>query len=509
MWSAIVGLIWYAAWTAGAGVAAHLVSTRGAGSFLELALPGGFLLILLYWQVVPLMMMASGAALDLRKLLGYPIPVRELFLTEVLLRATSALEMLLIVAGISIGIFLNPDLPWFAGLGAIPFTGFCLLVAVGARDLVLRVLSRRRLREIAFLLLITLAMLPRFLIQREAQEDGHVPAWLLTPNWGGWPWTATAHLLQGQHILSAFLWMSVWMLLAAGFGIWQFRRTLRFDADAAGASHQETGGRSGLILGLISWPSSLLKDPLGALVEKELRSMLRSPRFRMVFLMGFSFGILIWLPLISDEQPGGHSFLRDNFLTMVGVYALLLMSDVCFFNSFGFDRAAAQVYFLSPLKLSRVLVAKNLTATVFAVAEISAIAGVCGLLKMPFSLLTLSEAYSVAMVLTLYLTCAGNLLSVRNARGVNPDNAFRQGAARRTQVMLLLVYPLCAVPVVMAYLARYAFNAEMAFFGVLACFAGAGMVVYRIALESASVTADENREVLIARLSEGEGPISI
>jgi len=33
----------------------------------------------------------------------------------------------------------------------------------------------------------------------------------------------------------------------------------------------------------------------------------------------------------------------DNYLTFVSVYALLLLSDALFWNSFGFDRSAAQV----------------------------------------------------------------------------------------------------------------------------------------------------------------------
>ncbi len=38
------------------------------------ALPGGLLLIFLYWQVVPLLMAATGSSLELRKLRAYPIP---------------------------------------------------------------------------------------------------------------------------------------------------------------------------------------------------------------------------------------------------------------------------------------------------------------------------------------------------------------------------------------------------------------------------------------------------
>jgi hypothetical protein len=32
---------------------------------------------------------------------------------------------------------------------------------------------------------------------------------------------------------------------------------------------------------------------MGAIVEKELRSLARTPRYRMVFVMGFSFGLMV------------------------------------------------------------------------------------------------------------------------------------------------------------------------------------------------------------------------
>ena len=41
----------------------------------------------------------------------------------------------------------------------------------------------------------------------------------------------------------------------------------------------------------------MLADRFGVLVEKDIRFLSRAPRFRLVFLMGFTFGLLIWLPL--------------------------------------------------------------------------------------------------------------------------------------------------------------------------------------------------------------------
>ena len=61
-------------------------------------LPWAFLAICAYWQMMPILSASMGAGLDLRKLMVYPVPHRQLFLVEVLLRFTSGAEMLLVLA---------------------------------------------------------------------------------------------------------------------------------------------------------------------------------------------------------------------------------------------------------------------------------------------------------------------------------------------------------------------------------------------------------------------------
>jgi ABC-2 type transport system permease protein len=187
---------------------------------------------------------------------------------------------------------------------------------------------------------------------------------------------------------------------------------------------------------------------------------------------------------------------------------LLLLSEVCFWNSFGFDRSAAQFYFLAPVPFSRVLIGKNLSAVFFIVVEISAVTIVCACLGMPLNPVRLAEAYSVAAVLTLFLLGAGNLLSIHQARAANPATSFRSGAAGRVQAMLFVIYPVASIPAGLAYIARWATGSEAAFFGVLAFDALVAIIVYRIALQSAAEAAERLKESMIAALSAGEGPIA-
>ncbi len=108
----------------------------------------------------------------------------------------------------------------------------------------------------------------------------------------------------------------------------------------------------------------------------------------------------------------------------------------------------------------------------------------------------------------IFLFSAGNLLSVHQARGVNPGKSFRTGAAGRVQAMLFVIYPVTFAPILLAYLARYAFGSEAALFAILGLDAIMGVVVYRMALDSAVRTADLTRESMIAALSTGDGPIA-
>ena len=141
----------------------------------------------------------------------------------------------------------------------------------------------------------------------------------------------------------------LWRWLAGWFGRWQFERNLRYDAMAA----QATPGAPDAArrLAIAEWfyrlPSLLWRDPLAAIVEKELRSLARTPRFRTVFIMGFTFGLVVWFPVVASQTRASASR-RSWFLTVVCVYALTLLGQVSYWNCFGFDRSAAAFYFAAP-----------------------------------------------------------------------------------------------------------------------------------------------------------------
>lgn len=506
LFTAAIAVIWYGIWVLGAVAVGAVMASPPPQAPLSQMIPAGLFLAFLYWQVIPILMATSGASLEVRKLMVYPIPLDQLFALEVLLRMSTGIEMLIVLSGASAGLWMNPNVPLWAPLSFVPFVLFNLFLSAGVRDLLIRIMGRKRIREVAVLLFVLLAAIPQVLLttgapSRMTRLIAGLPNLLL-------PWGATGRLAAGELSLAAVLLLSAWTLAAWWFGRWQFHRGLRFDEAAANATATAPSSRDSWIDPLYRWPAALFRDPFAALLEKELRTLARSPRFRLVFFMGFSFGLLIWLPLAFGRSSSPDSFASANFLTIVSVYALLLLGDALFWNNLGFDRSAAQIYFLMPQPFTTALMAKNAAAVVFVTIEIVAVSTVCAVLRMPVTLPRIVEAAAVTAVLTLYLLALGNLGSVHQPRPMSPQHAWRANAARSFQALLLIVYPILCLPVALAFLARYAFNSELAFYAVLAVGALIGGVFYAVSLESSANAAERRREEIVATLSAGEGPVA-
>lgn len=357
--SGLLTASWYAIFGYLAFLAAFLLAKPEEIDGFRKILPAAMLMCFLYWQLIPVLMASLGSSLDMRKLLVYPIPTGQLFTLEVLLRISTGIEMCLLMTGAGIGLLLNPKVPLWAPFSLVLFVIFNLCCSAGIRDLLARLLARKRVREIVVFLLVLAAALPQVFLFGGSQ--GRVRRLFAGEPSMFWPWTASARLALGDFSLAGVVVLLAWTAAAYVFGRWQFERGLRFDLAAASAQ-----GSSNRRVSRLDWfyrlPNLFFPDPLAALIEKELRFLSRSPRFRLVFLMGFSFGLLIWAPMAFGRASSPHSILGDNYLTFVAVYAILLLSDALFWNCFGFDRSAAQIYFSAPVKMTTVFLGKNIAA---------------------------------------------------------------------------------------------------------------------------------------------------
>jgi len=505
----ITGLFWYGFWVVVA-CAAFLAVSGASAETLRLWAPLGALGVCVYWQAMPILSASMGSALDMRKLMVYPVPHAKLFQVEVLLRMTSGVEMLMVLAGSVAGMFHRAALAGWLSLPAVLlYIAFNLLLASGTRSLLERLLSKRKVRELLVFAMFMVWMLPRLLFAsgRRPRLAGNWVHWMASV---AWPWTAAAWAALGQSELAALLSLATWTLLAGWFGRTQFERSLRFDAVAAQATPQTNGVTAiqEAAEAFYRFPARCLGDPLAAIVEKELRTLARTPRYRMVFVMGFSFGLMVWLPMILGKPADLNGTLSHHFLTVVSVYALTLLGQVSFWNCFGFDRSAALIYFAAPPPLAQTFVGKNLAALVFIYLEVFILAGVTRLFGVNPGAAQLLETMLVIGVCALYMLALGNISSVQYPRGLNPERVSQGGASSRFQAMIMLLYPLSLLPVLLAYVARYGFKSDIAFYLVLGFAALVGGALYWIALESAVATAILHRERILHDLSNTEGPIA-
>jgi ABC-2 type transport system permease protein len=507
---AVSGLLWYGLWFF-AGCAAWYWTAHAAAAPLGFNLPIGLLLVCFYWQLVPVLSASMGAALDMRKLLAYPIPHGKLFVVEVLLRLTTGMEMMLVLTGTAIGLIANPRGGWVAAprvLAALALLVLCnLLFSSGMRSILERLLARRKVRELMAVVMASIWALPRVLTESGFRLKSLGPAAPVIQAFA-LPWTAAAHAALNQSAAAALLALAGWTALAGWFGRTQFERGLRFDALAAQATPlaARKSGRASLRERFYRLPGLIWRDPLAAVVEKELRTMARTPRFRMVFVMGFTFGLMLWLPMAIGRHADRHGAMAHYFLTVVCAYSLTLLGQVSYWNCFGFDRSAASLYFAVPQPIAAVLVGKNIASLVFIYLELTILTGITLALGMLTGWEQWLEATVVIGICSLYLLGIGNVASVQYPRALHAERVS-QGGSSKFQGMLFLFYPLALLPVFLAYLARYAFDSAAAFWLVLALAAGIGALVYWLALESAVKTAGQRREQILRELSQGEGPV--
>ena len=242
-------------------------------------------------------------------------------------------------------------------------------------------------------------------------------------------------------------------------------------------------------------------------MEKELRSLSRTPRFRMVFVMGFTFGLLVWFPMIVTHRPGRIAEPSPYFLLIVCLYALTLLGQVSYWNCFGFDRSATAFYFAAPVPDFEGSDRQESGVPVLYLPGGPHPDERDLALRLSAGWQRAVESLLVMGICSLYTLALGNISSVHYPRGLNPERVSQGGSSGKFQGLIFLLYPVTLLPVGLAYLARYAFDSEWIFAIGLAIAAIIGGVLYSMSMESAAYRALERRESIVAELSKGDGPV--
>jgi len=256
---------------------------------------------------------------------------------------------------------------------------------------------------------------------------------------------------------------------------------------------------------IFRFPSRFLPDPLAALVEKELRTLSRIARFRMAYGMSCFLGVLIFAPAV-HRQRADSAFL-EYALPLMAIYGLLVLGQITYWNSFGFDRSAAQGYFCWPIRFREALIAKNLAVVLLLFPQIVLVALVAHAFHIPASPLKILETMVVVTIAALFWFALGNIFSVRMPRAMDPDRMNQM--SNKLQALTILAAPVVLLPVVLAYWARAVFSSELVFAGILAIAALLGVIFYGVGLDSAVRYAVSGKEAMLLELSRADGPISV
>jgi ABC-2 type transport system permease protein len=502
----LLGAAWYGLFVA---IAAGLAASLPHIPLKDLPRSVGLILffLLLFWQIFPLMTLSSGWSLDVRRLLVYPIRERTLFAIEVLLRITTAPETLIMLAGIIVGLMRHPHVPALCPLFLLLYLPFNLFLSLAIRETLLRFFQRRRFKELFAVFFLAIMLSPTLLANTSLGRRLAPVAFRLASS-GGTPWFEVSSLSLGRFSFLSIAIFLLWTLAAYLFAARQFANGLRQDRSGFGASiprkkkNQATAPKKEVFFGSIGY---LFRDPTAALIEKEFRTLLRSPRFRVMFGMACVFSVIVFLPFTSGRLASQG--MAQNYLPAVSTYGLVLLGEVLLWNAFGFDRKAAQLYFVAPIRFSTVLRAKNTVAVVLILLMSVLITAVGFLFRLRVTLVSMLASLALTAVLAVFFLAFGNLTSVLLPRPIDPNQAMRKQNSGQTSLWFLLALVVLAVPIGLAFAARWAFNAEWAFFAVLAVDFVIALVVYHVATESAIARAERDRERILDALGKGADPI--
>jgi len=314
----------------------------------------------LLWCLSPLLAgVAFTESHDMTRLLHFPIPLSTLVASSLLTNLAqpavlAELPMLLCLSLATAG--LSPRLP-LAGAG-VALSFLTILALAQLSGLAIHALSRnRRLHDIALSLGIVfgfaLSLVPLLLLTRGLPAFGGVLGFLVRTDLfvvSPFAWGVRAAVYAGRGEAAGCLGFSVLGALAIAAAMAASAHLIHriYRGDVSLEAGSRSAGSSRMIFG----------GPIGALLEKDVRSAWRDPALRTLLLIGFT-GPLFFLFVITQTPLDWRSGRPLLFLaTIVGISSFGA-------NALGFERRGIGLLLSFPVPRERLLVAKNLSATLF------------------------------------------------------------------------------------------------------------------------------------------------
>ena len=449
------------------------------------------------WTAVSLTMNERDA-IDLRRLLVYPVPPSRLYLAGLgtsLVADPFALFWLVLLAGMVAGAAVARPGAWLLLLAVVlgAFAVATVALVALAQELLARIARHRRWRELAALTALAGWLLIVFALASGPALHGARPLlrqarWLLYP--AALAAEAAEHL-YAQRPARALPWLLLLAAAAVATG-WVAYRVALSTARSGGEEARIVVGRSGR-------KRTFLPERLGPLFEKEVLYLLRHPaaRIYLVILPALS-ALLGWK---GPFRTGGELAELVAALPLFGLAAYVHLAVQMFWvNALGWERGGARVLFLAPVPPRQVLAAKNLALATYACTLFALSGGAYLIVAGPPRPWALGAATALAVGLAPVLYALGNVVSVMLPRaapfGVQRAGALSPVAAMAAMAITSGALALYAAPVLIAVWMDALWVVPFAW----AALAVAGAVVWWVTLPATAALLASRREEILGAI---------
>jgi ABC-2 type transport system permease protein len=499
--------------------AAYSLASRASWQYLPIL----FWAISFLWLMFPIAIASFQEQSDLGILLRFPVRFGSYFILYLIsgLMEASTFVGVLCCLGVWLGIVIaRPDLYLWAALGLSVFAVFNILLVRAVFAWIDRWLAQRKTREILgaviMVLFVSLLVINSVWSQKRYEgsknhKEAAAPLREVMDKYApllktgaqvqqGLPPGLGARTLQQaleQKPVAGFAslgMLGLWVVLAGGALAGRLKAQYRGENLSWASSRDKAIGRGG------GWTLGGSR-PFAAIVEKELRSLLRS----VPLLWAVSVPLLFVLVIagVFHRSPSSDMNSFPFAFPLCVAYALLGFTGL-FYNNLGAEGAGIQLLFISPTPIRTVLLAKNLLHSILFVL-VGFAAGILSCLRLgvpPFVVLAATGAW-----LVFALPCnlaAGIIFSLTMPYRINPGRITRPaGAQANTLPAALIQLGVLGVGVFVFWLCWSSKNRWLPVPIFLALAVGAIFVWMRI-LHYSDGNANQHRDSLIATLMKAE-----
>jgi ABC-2 type transport system permease protein len=492
------------------GTAAFLFLSTGRPEMLALLLWA----IFFFWQVFPILATTLTNNPDSSDLLRYPLGYRSYFLVRLAYGICDPATFLgsLWSFGVLMGVAIQKPalLPW-ACFVLFAFIAFNLLFMQMVFAWVERWLAQRRSRELLGILFVLGALSFQLVgpVTRHVRRHSHsgiqerfleilAPAQRLLP-----PGLAADAIVHGIYpqwpaAISSITLLGAFSLLA-GYGLHsrlraQYRGESLSEAAAPSTPQEDRAVR-------LAWNVPGLAGPVAAVLEKEIRYLLRSGPLLLTLAMPIFVLFIFRFGAMNSARHSGGFLVHASSLAFPAAagYTLLMLTNLVY-NNFGGDAAGIQFLYASPASFREIVQAKNLMHSSILAAEMALAWIVVTLLYSRPALEIVVVTIAGLLFATPINFAAGNLLSIYAPRKLDYSRFGRQRASQITVLFSIALQFLVIGVGIGCYLTASHFGNLWIATLVLLALAAISLLIYALVLRRIDSVALQRRETLITEL---------